>query len=318
MKKIIINILKTILFLAVLWFLFKSISVNFNKIKDINYSSYDPKYMFFSIITLFVSLVYPVFVWKFLISSMGEKINTLSALRIWFISNLGRYIPGKVFQVAGLVYLTGCEGISRSKAVQSVLYSQITANGLGLFMGLGLLTLSKSGGSFPAHFHVILILIALFITVLWFPTLFLRSSNFMLKKMNKELIRQSVSQKNYVIYLILQLINWTLMSLAFLFLVSSYTNISVVRDPVLMFILPLSWTIGLLAFFAPGGVGVREGAMSYWLSMFIPVQYALVLPWIYRLLNTIVEVILTVIFATAYKRTVETGIENPVEQKDIY
>lgn len=315
MKKNVLNIVKTILFLTVIWFLYKSISANFDKIKEINYSNYDPKFMFFSVITLFVSLVYPVFVWKFLIRSMGERINTLSALRIWFISNLGRYIPGKVFQVAGLVYLTSREGISRSKAVQSVLYSQITANGLGLFMGLGLLSLNKSGGSFPNHFHIALILIAVFIIILWFPTLFMRSSNFMLKKMKKEIIEQSVSQKNYIIYLILQVINWILMSVAFLFLISSYTDISVVKDPVLIFILPLSWTIGLLAVFAPGGVGVREGAMSYWLSMFIPIQYALVLPWIYRLLNTLVEVILTVIFAAAYKKPVKTGIDSLNEQK---
>jgi hypothetical protein len=315
MKKYVLNIVKTILFLTVIWFLYKSISSNFDKIKDINYSNYDPKFMFVSVITLFVSLVYPVFVWKFLIRSMGEKINTLSALRIWFISNLGRYIPGKVFQVAGLVYLTSSEGISRSKAVQSVLYSQITANGLGLFMGLGLLSLNNGKGSFPNHFHIILILIAVFITILWFPTLFMRSSNFMLKKMKKEIIEQSVSQKDYILYLILQVINWILMSVAFLFLISSYTNISVVQDPVLIFILPLSWTIGLLAVFAPGGVGVREGAMSYWLSMFIPIQYALVLPWIYRLLNTLVEVILTVIFATAYKKPVKTGIDSLNEQK---
>ncbi|MBN2857877.1 MAG: flippase-like domain-containing protein [Candidatus Delongbacteria bacterium] len=315
MRKSILNILKTILFLTVIWFLYKSISANFDKIKEINYSNYDPKYMFFSVITLFVSLVYPVFVWKYLIRSMGEKINTLSALRIWFISNLGRYIPGKVFQVAGLVYLTGGEGISRSKAVQSVLYSQITANGLGLFMGLGLLSLNSGEGSFPNHFHIILILIAVFIMIIWFPALFMRSSNFMLKRMKKETIEQSVSQKSYMIYLILQIINWLLMSLAFLFLISSYTNISLVKEPALMFILPLSWTIGLLAVFAPGGVGVREGAMSYWLSLFIPIQYALVLPWIYRLLNTMIEIILTVIFASAYKKPVKTGIANLNEQK---
>lgn len=316
MKKSVVNIVKIILFLTIIWFLYESISANFDKIKDINYSHYDPKYMFFSVIILFVSLVYPVFAWKFLIHSMGEKINTLSALRVWFISNLGRYIPGKVFQVAGLVYLTNREGISRSKAVQSVLYSQITANGLGLFMGLGLLSLNKSGESFPTHFHIILVLIAVFILILWFPKLFLKSSNFMLKKMNREVIEQSVSQKNYIIYLILQVINWMLMSVAFLFLVASYTEISLMQNPVLVFILPLSWTIGLIAFFAPGGIGVREGAMSYWLSIFIPIQFALVLPWIYRLLNSFVEVILTIIFAVAYKNPVNTGIENLNEQKD--
>ncbi|MFO7810962.1 MAG: lysylphosphatidylglycerol synthase transmembrane domain-containing protein, partial [Candidatus Delongbacteria bacterium] len=288
MKKFLLHTLRYILFATVGWFLFKSISQNFDKIRSIDFSQYDPMYMFAFVITLFVSLIYPVFVWKFLLGTIGEKINTLSALRTWFISNLGRYIPGKVFQLAGLVYFSGKEGVSRTGSIQSVLYSQITANGLGLFMGLGLILARSSNSEFPNDFHIALILICLFITVLWFPSIFVRSSNFVLKRFKRSLIEEQMGRRDYMVYLVLQIFNWLLMSLGFIFLIKAYTDISVIEDPELLFILPLSWTIGLLALFAPGGIGVREGAMSYWLNNFIPIQYALVLPWIYRIMNTFV------------------------------
>ncbi|MBU4485782.1 MAG: flippase-like domain-containing protein, partial [Candidatus Delongbacteria bacterium] len=284
LKKIILNIIKITLFLLVIWYIYTNIAKNIEKIKEINFKNYDPKFMFFFVITLFISLIYPVFVWKYLLRSMGEKINTLSALRIWFVSNLGRYVPGKVLQIAGLVYLANKEGVSKSKAIQSVLYSQITANGLGLFMGLGLLLLKSNSIKFPNSFHLTLILIALFIFLLWIPSFLMKSSNFVLEKFKKQTIEQSLCRRNYMIYLSLQIINWILMSISFILFVNSYTGLSIKNNPETLFILPLSWTIGLIALFAPGGIGVREGAMSYWLSNFIPIEFALVLPWIYRIM----------------------------------
>lgn len=297
------------------WFIGKNIIQNSEQIKGIDFKMFDPKYMFFSVIVIFISMIYPVFVWKFLIRSMGEKINTLSALRTWFISNLGRYVPGKVLQFAGLVYFARKEGVDGKIAIQSVLYSQITANGLGLLMGLSLLTIKSTSAKFPNSFHVTLILIAIFLFVLWFPSFFLRSSNYFLTKFNKQTIEQSLSRKHYLIYLLLQIVNWMLMSVSFILLINAYTGLSVTGNPEVLFILPLSWTIGLIALFAPGGLGVREGAMSYWLSNFIPIHYALVLPWIYRIMITLTEIILTLIFTLSYKKPVETKIIKKILNK---
>jgi len=301
-KKIILNILKAALLAIIFWYIGKSITGNLDKIKDIEISEFDPKYMFFSVVTLFISLLYPVFAWKFLIFSLGEKINTLSALRVWFISNLGRYVPGKILQFAGLVFFAGREGVNKSKAFQSVLYSQITANGLGIFMGLTLLTLKSGSNRFPNEFHLSLIIAAVFIIVLWFPSLFLRSSNYFLEKMKKQKFEQTLTRKNYLVYILLQLINWFVMSFSFILLINSYTTLSVTKHPEVLFILPISWTLGLIAIFAPGGLGVREGSMSYWLSHFIPIEFALIIPWIYRILITLSEIILTFIFVVSYKK----------------
>ena len=301
-KKLLFNIVKALLLAIIFWYIGKSITGNLDKIENIEIAGFDPKYMFFSVITLFISLLYPVFAWKFLIFSLGEKINTLSALRVWFISNLGRYVPGKILQFAGLVYFSGREGVNKSRAFQSVLYSQITANGLGIFMGLTLLTLNSGSNKFPNEFHLSLIIAAVFIIILWFPSLFLRSSNYFLERMKKQKFEQTLTRKNYLIYILLQLINWFVMSFSFILLINSYTTLSVTKHPEVLFILPISWTLGLIAIFAPGGLGVREGSMSYWLSHFIPIEFALILPWIYRIVITLSEMILTFIFVVSYKK----------------
>ncbi len=293
---------KFCMFGVVLYFIVRNISGNIDKIKDADFRSYDPKFMFLAVITLFISLLYPVFIWKFILSSLGENIFTLPALRIWFISNLGRYIPGKVLQMAGLIYFAAKEGVARSKAVQSVLYSQIVSNGLGIIMGFSLLFIRSSRATFPNVYHSAIILIVMFMIILWFPSFFLRSSNFVLLKMKKQQIVKGLSNKDYVIFIFLHIINWIIMSTAFLLMAKSYTNISLSENPEVIFILPISWTLGLLAFFAPGGIGVREGSMTYLLSGIIPVQYALILPWLHRVIVTCSEIILTVIFSLYYKK----------------
>jgi len=299
----------------VLWFVGRSIKDNFGRIENIRLTGFDPKYMFFSVIVLFISLIFPVFAWKYLLHSLGEKINTLSALKVWFISNLGRYFPGKVLQFAGIVYFSNKEGVSKGKAFQSVLYSQITSNGLGLLMGLALLLIKSGSENFPNAYHLSLILIISFVAVIWFPAVFMRSSNFVLEKFKKEKIESTIAPKNYFIYIILQTANWLIMSLAFVLVIKSYTHLSLSDNPQVLLILPISWTLGLIAVFAPGGIGVREGSMSFWLSSFIPLEFALVLPWIYRILITISEIILTVIFAVSYRKPDRVNFNNSDEKE---
>ena len=313
MKKISANIIRILLFITVLWFIYDSLNSNMDRIKAVSYSNYDPKFLFLSVVMIFISLVYPVFVWRYLISILGEDIKTSAAMRVWFLSNLGRYIPGKVFQVAGLIFLSAKEGIAKSKSVQSILFSQITSNGLGLFMGLGLISLQTGTDDFPNHFHIALLLIVIFVIIIWFPSIVFRSSNLILKKMNKDTIDQSVGRREYMIYLSLQIVNWMFMSISLALLIKSYTDLSIRENMEVLYILPLSWTIGILAVFAPGGIGVREGAMSFWLSRFIPIEFALVLPWIHRILNTLAEVILTVIFTLTYRKP-ENGTSDKDEQ----
>ncbi|MDD3044786.1 MAG: lysylphosphatidylglycerol synthase domain-containing protein [Candidatus Delongbacteria bacterium] len=300
------------LFFLVVWFVIKNISANFDKIRDIEYNSYDPKYIFLSVITVFVSLIYPVFVWRYLLSSLGERINTLTAMRIWFVSNMGRYIPGKVLQIAGLVYLSAAEGIPKNKAVQSVFYSQLTANVLGILMGSALLFFKSGSNDYLNGYQITAVLLTVFLILLKMPAFFSGSVNFFLRKMGKQTIGKELPAKNYLIYILLQTANWFLMSFAFVLLANSYTSVKLWNDPQILFILPISWTLGLLAFFAPGGIGVRESVMTYWLADIMPVEFALVLPWVYRIIVTFSEVVLTVIFISAYKKPEE--IKDNTEQ----
>ena len=57
----------------------------------------------------------------------------------------------------------------------------------------------------------------------------------------------------------------------------------------------LAGTIGILALFAPSGIGVRESVLAVLLPVIMPVSYAAVIVIISRLWETMIEIALTIL-----------------------
>ena len=78
--------------------------------------------------------------WRRIASDLGgEPIPLRDALRIYFLANLGRYLPGKVWQVAGYAALARQAGISSLVALAAAALAQITLLGTGIALFTALL-----------------------------------------------------------------------------------------------------------------------------------------------------------------------------------
>ena len=89
--------------------------------------------------------------WRVMLASWGKPLSFGSATRIWFVSNLGKYLPGKVWQIAALSALAQQEGVSAVAATGSALIVNL-ANILSGFVfvlagGLRLLDATTGGRS---------------------------------------------------------------------------------------------------------------------------------------------------------------------------
>ena len=76
--------------------------------------------------TVCVLAAYSGFVlsWRRIISRFGGPLSVLDGHRIWYLGNLGRYVPGKVLQLAGTAYLARAKGVSPVLTVSASLTSQ--------------------------------------------------------------------------------------------------------------------------------------------------------------------------------------------------
>ncbi|MDA3838177.1 MAG: lysylphosphatidylglycerol synthase transmembrane domain-containing protein [Candidatus Delongbacteria bacterium] len=285
-----IRVVKLLLLALVLFFVVKNIVDNFSYIKDINLLNLNFGYILPALLVTIISLFIPVFAWRYLLGTLGADLKILKAMRIWFISNLGRYIPGKVWQISGLILLSNKEGVTKKTSSVSVIYSQIVANSIALLLWV---VFTFGDNNWKGN---LLILIVILVSLSSFPFIINKLVNIILIRMKKQKNEFVVSYSKFIIYVLSQLLNWLVMGLAFIIFINLFTDLSIFDHPTTLFILPISWTLGLLAIFAPGGIGVREGIMTVYLSMFISPGLAAVIPWIYRIWLTVFELLLAGIF----------------------
>lgn len=282
--------IKIALTLTVLYFIGQNIYANFDKIKDYDFQI-NYKYFFLSIITMTISMIFPVYGWKFLLSSLNANISFVKAMKIWFISNAGRYLPGKVWQIAGIVYLGSKENIEKKTLLQSIIYSQVVANFQGIIFAVILF-----GGKINIPIWVIIPILLSSILIMIPKILNYILNTTILKIMKKTPLTTSISVKNMSIYFILQLINWFLMGFAFYIFINAFQIVSLFQNAQIIIFLPACWTIGLLALFAPGGIGVREGILTTLLSTITANPLGIIIPWVYRIIITIFEAVFALSF----------------------
>ena len=297
------KILKYILILIVLFFIGKSFYTNFDNISNFDYSI---NYYYLSLATLFLiyANIFPVFVWRFLIHKLGGKLSPKQAMRIWFLANTGRYLPGKIWSQAGIVLLGEKEGVKKSISVQSLIYSQFYSILVGLFIVMVVFKNYLKDSGFLDIPNSSLYIIILIISIIVFnPKILNFILNFLLVKfLKREKLGNSdnnlLKRKDIILFVILQLINWINIGFTFYLFTVAFTGSwnLIIDSPEFIFIFPAAWTLGLIAIFTPGGIGVREGVLILFLTSILGPELALVLPWINRIWVTAIEFLFAVIF----------------------
>ncbi len=83
-----------------------------------------------------VALVWLMYVmlieaWRRMLAGWGQALEPLQAARIWVLSSLGKYIPGKVWAIAGMALMAREAGVAGWAATASAIILQALAVGTG-------------------------------------------------------------------------------------------------------------------------------------------------------------------------------------------
>lgn len=87
-----------------------------------------------------------VWAWRLVVVSQGQRLPFWEAARIWALASLGKYLPGKVWSVAGAWVLAQRAGVDPSVAVLSALVLQALAVASGVMVGMVPIVRLVSGG----------------------------------------------------------------------------------------------------------------------------------------------------------------------------
>ena len=228
--------------------------------------------------------------WKVIVRSLGGELGLRKGMRIYFLSNLGRYIPGSVWYVLGRAYLGEREEVSAAVVSTSIVMENALATVSGTFLSAlaSPLFLSQYGrGSLYAGMAIVALgLIFLHPSLMsWLLNLLAR------------LLRSSSGVTpvgGYLATLGLLLgytFIWAFRGIAFFMLLYSLCPIPLAWLPTIGGILAASYIVGFLVPFAPGGLGVREGVIVLLLGQYVPLPAAAAAAILLRIWSTLSELI---------------------------
>ncbi|HKS07162.1 MAG TPA: lysylphosphatidylglycerol synthase domain-containing protein [Gemmatimonadaceae bacterium] len=106
----------------VVWFAWRTLAPDWPAVVDaFRTVSFKPGPLALSILGVLVSYAILIETWRRVVSSWGSHLSPGVAARIWFVSNLGRYLPGKVWAITAMGTMAHRAGVSPAAAVGSSL-----------------------------------------------------------------------------------------------------------------------------------------------------------------------------------------------------
>ena len=274
------------------------IYINWSEIKNLEWNV-DYQILISSFFLLCIPFIMMAFGWYMILRILNSITNPLQCMRIYTLSQLARYIPGKIFMFIGRVILAERMGVKKSTSVLSVFFEAIISTSGAFFAILILYVFSskiKIEWLNPMKIGLLiggglLILNPKFIKIILNKIYQIRYA--------REFDFPSINFGYYKIILLCfyYVIIWVLVGISFYLLVSSFLgeliSLKVVFDIPCIFL--ISWIVGFLSFITPGGIGVREAIMTIGLAQILPLHLVSIIAIISRIWFTIGEVLVVVI-----------------------
>jgi|SRR5579859_4965486 len=252
-----------VLFLAAaLWFVAASIARQWPDVRQ-SLATAHPAWGLVALSTSIVFVAYAVLIqaWRLMLTPWRVTISFWASARIWFISNLGRYVPGKVWQIAAMSALAQEEGVSPVAATGSALIVNLAnvLSGVVVVIASGprLLDVTTHGRSGSAMVLVTVLLAGLLALPAVLPVA-MRVTN---RLIGRSWTPPMIPHRTIWAAVAGTLVSWVLYGLAFTLLAHALLRPTQGSPLDFIAIYTVSYLAGYLFLPAPGGIGVREWAM---------------------------------------------------------
>jgi len=275
--------------LIIFYFLGTNLRKNWEQV-DFKQLHFNIRLLIASILFLWVHFLSSVLGWKLILDKLDVSLPFLKGIKIMFYSQLGKYLPGKIWTFTGRMYFCQKVGIPNSKTfISMVLELALTMISSILIFLISFL--------FSSRFRMdinpfLLVAVAVLILMIIHPKILVRLINFFLRWLKKEPIKIDLNFSQIFVLTAYYCIIWFCFGIAFYFLINSVTFITPSKIPIITGSFAISSTIGAVALFAPAGLGVREGILSLLLSNFFPLSLAILLSFLCRIWVSIGELFL--------------------------
>ena len=293
-KKLALRILQILIIAALIYFVGSRLLKNWGAVTSYNWHI-NYIILALSLVTMLAGLFVQSIALATIFGAFSKPVTYLKTFKIAYLSQLGRYIPGKIWQVFGMVYLAGKEGISKAEAITSFALAQIFATppailvvAIYLFFA-GDLSATTSDLSNLGYVLGAVIIVSVFILLK--PEWLSGIINYVLTRLGKGCVDFRVQKKCGGKILLTYFIGWNLLGLSFYLFLVSVSDFPTGHFLQAIGIFCAAYLIGYWSILTPGGFGVREAVLILLLDPYFSPGVAAAIAAFARLWSIVGEVI---------------------------
>lgn len=279
---------------VVTWFILDRVGLGLDELRGVDPALWLPAPLSLLSASLLLLSAYVVSaaLWGRIVHDLGgPRLHTSDAVQLFMIANLGRYVPGKVWQIAGLAALGRTRGVPPGVGTAAAVLGQGIA--LVAASAIGAVALLGAPAPYRRWAVPVLVVLGVLILLLAVPVAFRTLARGWFRLTRTE-APDSLEAAHGGRWLAAYAVNWAMYATAFWLLAAGIVAEAPFVSVATAF--AAAYVLGYVMIFAPAGLGPREGFLIALLTPSFGAGPAGVVAVVARLWTTLVEIVPAGIF----------------------
>ncbi|WP_412163949.1 lysylphosphatidylglycerol synthase transmembrane domain-containing protein [Curtobacterium flaccumfaciens] len=236
-----------------------------------------------------VALVANMLSWRAMMSASGFRVRLAAASSIFFVGQLGKYIPGGVWSIAAQAELGRAHGLQRTGSAVAALASMLVSMVTAAVVGIVAVLLASSTG-FATFWWLIPLIVVGFVCLT--PPVLGRLIAVAFRILRRPAQDTTLTWTGTVMSLVWSLVMWLAYGVQATLVLRVFGADSPTLFPVAVGAYAVAWLVGFVVVIAPAGIGPREGILVLLLGSVAGGSAPFALAVISRVFMTIGDVVL--------------------------
>lgn len=280
------GVLRWVVVVAIFAFMGRRLASDWNQLSEEDIVV-DPVLLLVSVVLLAMYMLGRALIWHYLTQLFDVAIDLRKSVSAWLWSQLGKYIPGKVFLFLGRLdfYQRAGKPVAPVAVAFGVeLVGTFSASIATVLVGVATVDVPEM-----QRWRPLLWMGAVVLTVLLHPRVLQTVIQIVARILKRKSFEVTLTYGQLLRFVLLYTVNWMVFGAAFLVLVNSFTSLPADEFLFVTGAFSFASMVGMVAVFVPSGLGVREGILGFFLAQVISTPLALIAALVARIWFTVVE-----------------------------
>lgn len=247
-----------------------------------------------------VYIVLTMLAWRSVLADLGSPLGLRVASALFYVSQLGKYVPGGVWNILAVAELGRDREIPQRRSVAAMLVSVLISLVSGLFLAAASVPFAPS--ALADRFGWALFTLPVFVVIL-LPPVLNRVLGLALRVLRRPPLESPVTWRGVVTATAWTLAAWLVAGMqVWLLCVGMGASPSAATLGLSIGGYALAWSVGFLAIFVPAGAGVREAILAIVLGGSLGAGGVIAVVLLSRAILTIADLLLGLAGVVALRR----------------